>query len=224
MAANPLYKAMVVTSAAGKVLFQSAESEQLFMMLNGTSLEIGKHSGTGKPETPTAVRRVVHDLVSAATGLAGSPPKASVETAWGLICVEAVWLARPGTTARDIIADHGTVQILVNIELREHALPYVARILRNSGASPGQVRIGVLLATGMTKPAIAQELRIKPSSVMDATRKIYERLDVRNGAELGMRFLTTQPNGRQAKASNRQPITPPRHTRSRPRSSPAPTR
>jgi DNA-binding NarL/FixJ family response regulator len=40
----------------------------------------------------------------------------------------------------------------------------------------------------MTKPAIARELKIKPSSVMDATRRIYERLEVRNAAELGMRL------------------------------------
>jgi DNA-binding NarL/FixJ family response regulator len=45
----------------------------------------------------------------------------------------------------------------------------------------------------MTKPAIAQELGIKSSSVIDATRKIYERLEVRNAAELGMKFLTAGP-------------------------------
>lgn len=188
---SPLHKAMVVANAAGEVLFRSAESEQLFMMLNGTSLQVGKHSGAYAPETPSAVRRVVHDLIEGATSHTGAPPRVSIETAWGLICVEAVWLASHGVTARDVVANHGSVQIGVTIELREYAVPYVARVLRIKGASPGQVRIGVLLATGMTKPAIAKELGIKASSVVDGTRRIYERLEVRNAAELGMKLFTT---------------------------------
>lgn len=193
MAGSALHKATMVASGAGKILFRSAGSEQLLMMLNGTFCNLGQHSGNYAPETPTMVRQVIRELVCAATGHSASPPSASMATPWGLICVEAVWLTPSGASARDIIANHDAMQIAVNIELREHALPYIARVLRHSGVTPGQVRIGVLLATGMTKPAIARELGIKSSSVMDATRKIYERLEVRNAAELGMKFLTARP-------------------------------
>jgi DNA-binding NarL/FixJ family response regulator len=48
--------------------------------------------------------------------------------------------------------------------------------------------MGVLLATGRSKPEIARELGVRASSVTDAARKLYARLDVRNAAELGMRF------------------------------------
>ena len=46
----------------------------------------------------------------------------------------------------------------------------------------------MLLATGRSKPEIAHELGVRPSSVTDAARKLYARLDIRNAAELGMRF------------------------------------
>ena len=190
MAGEALHKATVIASAAGTILFRSAESEQLFMMLNGVSEKLGKHSGAYHSETPITVRKVIRDLVTAATGHGTSPPSANVATHWGLISVEAVWLTPTGASARDMVANHDAMQVAVTIELRQHALPYIARVLRNSGVTPRQVRVGVLLATGMTKPAIAQELGIKPSSVMDATRKIYERLEVRNAAQLGMKFLT----------------------------------
>ncbi len=189
--ARPLSKGTLLASAAGQVLFRSDACPQLFMMLNGTLSEIGKHLGSDKVETPTAVLRVIRELVRAASGHTASPPRLEVMTVWGLIVVEAVWLAEFGVTAADVVANQDAFQISVSLELREHALPYAARVLRSSGASPGQVRIGVLLATGMTKPAIAQELGIKSSSVMDATRKIYERLEVRNAAELGMRLWTS---------------------------------
>jgi DNA-binding CsgD family transcriptional regulator len=193
MAGSALHKATMIATAAGEILFRSAESEQILMMLNGTSLDSRKHSAKYVPRTPAVVRDVIDKLVRAATGHVASPPSANVVTPWGLICLEASWLTPFGASARDVVADHDAMRIAVNIELREHAVPHIARVLRQCGVTPGQVRIGVLLATGMTKPAIAQELGIKSSSVIDATRKIYERLEVRNAAELGMKFLTAGP-------------------------------
>jgi DNA-binding CsgD family transcriptional regulator len=188
IAVSPLHKGTVIVDASGHVLFRTAGSAQLFMMLTGAMEQIERHHGVRDVEMPTAVQRVVRDLVTTATGGAAAPPRARVQTVWGMICLEAVWLAPPGATAADIVENRDTTQIAVNLELREHAILHAARVLRESGASPAQVRIGVLLATGKSKPEIAQELGVKPSSVVDATRKLYARLDVRNAAELGMRF------------------------------------
>ena len=75
--------------------------------------------------------------------------------------------------------------IAVTIELREDAIARAARILRASGATPTQLKIGIGLALGKTKPAIAQVLGVKLTTVADLTRKLYQALDVHNAAELG---------------------------------------
>jgi DNA-binding CsgD family transcriptional regulator len=182
-----LHKATVIVDRSGHVLFRTAGAAQLFMMLTRASEWIERHHGMRDIETPVAVQRVIRELVGAA-GDGAVPPRARVKTVWGTIYLEAVWLAPAGATAADIVADRDAAQIAVNIELREHAISHAARVLREGGASPAQVRIGVLLATGPSKPEIAQELGVRPSSVTDAARKLYARLDVRNAAELGMRF------------------------------------
>ena len=73
----------------------------------------------------------------------------------------------------------------MGLELREHAAVHAARILRASGATPTQVRVGILLALGKPKAEIARELDVRPSSVQDAARKLYARVQVRNAAALG---------------------------------------
>lgn len=188
---SPLHKATVVADANGRVLFRSAGAGQLFMILSGAMEQVERNYGAPILVTPIAVRRVVRELVCAASGEGAVPPRARVRTAWGTISLEALWLAPAGSSAADIVADRGAAQIAVNLELREPAVLHAARVLRASGASPAQVRIGVLLATGRNKPAIARELGVKPSSITDAARKLYARLDVSNAAELGMRLWTS---------------------------------
>ena len=91
---------------------------------------------------------------------ATAPPRAAVKTLWGLIVVEANWLVPANVNPTDVAASPLDVPIAVHLELREHASAYAARILRQRGASPSQVRIGLRLALGKPKPQIAKELGI----------------------------------------------------------------
>jgi DNA-binding NarL/FixJ family response regulator len=76
----------------------------------------------------------------------------------------------------------------VTIELREHAIAHAARVLRESGATPAQLKVGIELALGKTKPVIADELGIQFSSVDDLTKKLYQTLGVHNSTELGTKI------------------------------------
>jgi DNA-binding NarL/FixJ family response regulator len=80
----------------------------------------------------------------------------------------------------------------VTVELREHAIAHAARVLRYSGATPAQVKVGVHLALGKSKPVIADELGLQLSSVADLTKKLYQNLDIHNSAELGMKVWLSQ--------------------------------
>jgi DNA-binding NarL/FixJ family response regulator len=106
--------------------------------------------------------------------------------------MEASWLAPVGIPTEDITATPFNPPVLVGLELHEHAVAHAARILRRRGATPTQVRVGVLLAIGKSKPEIAEELGTKLSSVVDTSRRLYERLGIHNVSELGLQLWLDQ--------------------------------
>jgi len=114
--------------------------------------------------------------------------------------------AMPG----DVAKDPKSCLIAVTFELREHALAHAARVLRESGATPAQMKVGIQLAMGKTKPAIANELGMKQTTVADLTRKLYQRLDIHNAAELGTRIWLGE--GRREAQRSEWPGRPARET------------
>jgi hypothetical protein len=102
--------------------------------------------------------------------------------------LEAKWLVPAGTLAADAARDPKSCLISMTIELHEHAIVHAARVLRESGATPAQTKVGIHLAMGKTKPVIADELGIQRSSVEGMTKKLYQTLDVHNSAELGAKI------------------------------------
>jgi hypothetical protein len=86
-----------------------------------------------------------------------------ISTPYGILTLEAKWLVPAGAMPEDVAKDPKSCLIAVTIELREHAVAHAARILRESGATPAQVKVGIGLACGKTKPMIADELGIKLS-------------------------------------------------------------
>ncbi len=102
--------------------------------------------------------------------------------------LEAKWLGPAGSIPGDVAKDPKACLVAVTIELREHAIAHAARVLRESGATPAQMKVGIQLALGKAKPVIADELGIQFSSVDDLTRKLYQTLDVHNAAELSTKI------------------------------------
>src|SRR6202023_2111631 len=98
---------------------------------------------------------------------------------------EAKWLVPAGTLPADVARDPKSCLIAVTIELREHAIAHAARVLRESGATPAQTKVGIHLALGKPRAVIADELGLQRSSVADHTKKLYQTLDVHNSTELG---------------------------------------
>jgi DNA-binding CsgD family transcriptional regulator len=80
----------------------------------------------------------------------------------------------------------------VTIDLHEHPIAHAARVLRESGATPTQTKVGIQLALGKAKPAIADELGIQLCTVADLTRRLYQTLDVHNSAELATKIWLDQ--------------------------------
>ena len=118
-----------------------------------------------------------------------------VSTAYGVLTLEANWLVPSATLPQDAACDPKGCLIAVTIELHEHAIAHAARVLRESGATPAQTRVGIHLALGKSKPIIADTLGLQLSSVVDLTKKLYQSLDIHNSAELGVKIWLDQKQG-----------------------------
>jgi DNA-binding NarL/FixJ family response regulator len=80
----------------------------------------------------------------------------------------------------------------MTIALHEHAIAHAARVLRESGATPTQTKVGIQLALGKTKPVIADELGVQLAAVESLTKKLYKNLNIHNSAELGTKIWLGQ--------------------------------
>jgi DNA-binding NarL/FixJ family response regulator len=144
---------------------------------------------------PAPVIKLLQQIAGAANGTSNTPPRTQVSTAYGVVTLEAKWLMPANTIPADVAKDFKSCLIAGTIELREHALAYAARILRESGATPAQMKVGIQLALGKTKPMIADALGIEHSSVASLAKKLYQTLDIHNSTELATKIWLSQGSG-----------------------------
>ncbi len=178
---------MILTSD-GKIVFQTNGLE--YLLKSVLAGEPGNYTRRVPmhDRLPPPVQKLIRRIVGSATGTSNAPPRMEVATVFGVVTLEAKWLGPAGAIPEDLARDPQSCLIAVTIELRKHPIAHAARILRESGATPAQMKIGIQLALGKTKPVIADELGIQFSSVDDLTRKLYQTLDVHNAAELSSKI------------------------------------
>ena len=137
---------------------------------------------------PAPILKLIRQLVGAANGTSSTPPRMRIPTAYGVLTLDAKWLVPAGTLPADAARDPKSCLIAATIDLHEHPIAHAARVLRESGATPAQTKVGIHLALGKPKSVIADELGIQRSSVMATTKKLYQNLDVHNSAELATKI------------------------------------
>jgi hypothetical protein len=191
MAGAPVLSGQIILTSDAKVMFQTAGLEHLFRILGGERANYMQQVPL-RDRLPEPVLKLLHCIRGAANGTSNAPPRMQVSTAHGVVTLEAKWLVPADATPTDVAKDPKSCLIAVTIELLEHAIAYAARVLRENGATPAQVKVGIHLALGKTKPEIADELGLQLSSVADLTKKLYSNLDVHNSAELGAKIWAGQ--------------------------------
>jgi DNA-binding CsgD family transcriptional regulator len=190
-AGTSLLSGQVILTANEKPIFQTTSIEPLFKILAG---ETGNYTRDMpiRAKMPPPVLQLVRQIVGAANGTSDTPPRMRVATPYGVLALEAQWLAPAGAHSGDVARDPQSCLISVTIELREHFVAHAARVLRQNGATPAQVKVGIQLGLGKTKQVIADEFGIQISSVADLSKKLYQRLDIHNAAELGLKLWLDQ--------------------------------
>ena len=143
----------VVLTSDWRIVYQTSGLELLLRIL------------TGEPSNYTRYVPVSDRLPAPLLKFSGRSPvpqmalptrrlACQVSTAFGVLTLEAKWLV-PASTSGRRHRDPKSCLIAVTIELHEHAIAYAARVLRESGATPAQTKVGIHLALGKSRPEIA---------------------------------------------------------------------
>jgi hypothetical protein len=195
VAGAPARSGEMILTADARLVFQTPSLELLLTILAGESANYLRPLPVRRPPPP--ILKLLRRITGAANGTSNAPPRVQVSTPYGVLTLEAKWLVPAGTLPEDAARDPKACLISVMIELRENPIAHAARILRESGATPAQTKVGIHLALGKPKPALADELGIQLSSVMATTKMLYQTLDVHNSAELATKIW---PNQKQVEA------------------------
>ncbi len=177
----------VVLTSEGRIVYQTSGVEILLRALTGEPGNYTRHVPVSD-RLPASVLKLLRQITGAANGTSNTPPRMQISTAFGVLTLEAKWLVPAGTLPEDAARDPRACLIAVTIELREHAIAYAARVLRESGATAAQTKVGIHLALGKSRPEIADELGLQLSSVADHSKKLYQLLDVHNSTALGTKI------------------------------------
>jgi DNA-binding CsgD family transcriptional regulator len=188
-AGAPVASGQMVLTSDAMLVFQTPGLEFLLGILKP-----GNYTRyvPARDSLPAPVLKLLRQITGAANGTSNTPPRMRISTTYGILTIEAKWLVPAGTPPEDAARDPKSCLIAVTIDLHEHAIAHAARILRESGATPTQTKVGIQLALGRPKPVIADELGVQLSSVTDHTKKLYRTLDVHNSTELATKIWLDQ--------------------------------
>ncbi len=180
MAGAAVASGQMVLTADATLVFQTPGIESLLLAIAGEPNNCTRYV-PARDRLSAPVLELLRRITGAANGTSNTPPRMQLSSAYGVVTLEAKWLLPAGTLAAEVANDPKGCLISVTIEVREHAVAHAARALRESGATPRQTKVGIGLALGKTKPAIADELGIQLSS-------LYQTLDVHNSTELATKI------------------------------------
>lgn len=187
----PVASAQLILTPEAKLVFQTPGIEFLIRILGGEQNNYTRYVPI-REKLPSPIKKLVQNIVGSVNGTSNEPPRMLLANAYGVLSLEAKWLVPADIASTEIANDPKGCLIAVTIELRENAVAHAARVLRDCGATPAQVKVGIHLALGKTKPMVAQELGLQISSVADLTKKLYQCLDIHNSAELGLKLWLGQ--------------------------------
>ncbi|MGB6324710.1 MAG: hypothetical protein WBG11_02745 [Methylocella sp.] len=191
MAGPTVLTGQLTMTPDARIVFQTRGLELLLRILAGEPTNYTRYVPVSDT-LPAPILMLLRQITGAANGISNTPPRMRVSTPFGALLLEAKWLVPAGTFAADVARDPKSCLIAVTIELHEHPIAHAARMLRESGATPAQTKVGIHLALGKQRPKIADELGLQRSSVADHTKKLYQTLDVHNSTELGTKIWLNQ--------------------------------
>jgi hypothetical protein len=145
----PALTGQLILTADARRVHQTASLDHLLRILMGEPSDF-KRDASARDKLLVPVLKLVRQITGAANGTSNTPPRMRISTAYGVLTLEAKWLVPAGALPEDAARDPKSCLIAVTIDLHEHAIAHAARILRESGATPTQVKVGTRLGQAET--------------------------------------------------------------------------
>jgi DNA-binding CsgD family transcriptional regulator len=166
--------ATVVLDRHGKLQYESSGARRLLLLAEHARVAPGCVDWRRHATMPLALQQLQRSVAALQAGAAAPPPVLEMQNAWGKFTLRAY----PAS------AENGDRSTVVLIERYVPLQVKLLQTMRLLPLSPKQQQVCLLLAEGVHYAAIAKRIGVRPSTVIDHVRKIYEKFDVRSQHEL----------------------------------------
>ena len=177
---------LIIVNAIGQVQHQSPESHRLLVLAAHPRLATGHVDWRSDQLISVILTKLRQNLAALMTGNPVPPPGWAQENRWGRFAFRAFPLAPTEDSGNPLVAILIERQVPIQLALME--------AMQHLPLSIKQKQVCLLLAEDLSYRAIADRLHIKPNTVIDHVRKIYDKMDVRSHEELRKKLLH-QPHG-----------------------------
>jgi DNA-binding CsgD family transcriptional regulator len=173
---------LAIVNQDGKLQYASPHARKLLFL--ATHPQVTQRAMQGEAaRLPAEVIRLCQNLVAVFEGKQGpaAPPVHHCLNPWGGFTFRAYWLDNANPLAS-----------LIGITI-EHQVPLAVKVIRNmehlAALSRRQMQICLLIATGHSHAEIARRMDVTVNTAITHSRRIYNKLDVNNRAELMDKLL-----------------------------------
>lgn len=173
-------RGLVIANQKGEVEYACSQARKLLFWAMHPRISRSAIQRLDGLSLPPPVAKLVNNLSSISRGGPAPAPALHHENSWGRFTFRAYWLNQ---TESDRSALFG-----VSIERQEPLALALWSHMKAYGLSLRQKEVCRFLMLGHTYVDIARRLNIKPHTVVDHVRMLYEKLNVRSRAELVKKF------------------------------------
>ncbi|MEO5862784.1 MAG: helix-turn-helix transcriptional regulator [Burkholderiales bacterium] len=184
--------AVVVVNRRGGIEHQSSEGRRLLLLAAHPRIAPGAVDWRGDSAVPAVLGNLLDRIEAVAAGRPTFPPIIELQSPWGKFVMRAYPMESSVATPNSLV-----------VILIERHIPLKLKLLNAMQSLPlsaKQKEVCLLLTEGSSYQNLAVRLGVRPNTVVDHVRKIYDKLDVRSHHEL----LSTL-------AQKSRPVLPVRH-------------
>lgn len=170
---------LIIANTLGEIAYLGREAQRLLTL--ATELERYKGGQPFSINLPPALATLCHNLDGIFKGEAAMPPMYTHTNPYGKFVFRAYWLDKLNRESGGLIG--------ITIDHQEPQDLAVMRALKETGLSPVQTQVCLLVTQGLSNEQIGQKLHIKLSTVKDHINKILVKMDIHQRTELLPKLL-----------------------------------
>jgi len=169
-------RGLAIVNRKGEIEYACSQAHRLLFWATHPEISRATLHRLNRPSMPPTVAKLASTLSNAARGAPAFPPVLHHENSWGRFTFRVYRL--------DQTQSHGNELFGVSVEREEPLMLALWSRMRIYGLSLRQKEVCQSLVLGSTYLEIAEQLSIRPHTVVDHVRTLYEKLNVHTRAEL----------------------------------------